>query len=152
SLRITGAVAASVKDPVWKYKWVEAHEPEIFEKTYKWLDVKEFVIAKMTGEFVMTQDSAFATLLYDIRKGHEGWSKEIGVKLEHLARIIKSTDKAGTLTKKAAAELGLCEGTAVFGGGGDASLIGIGAGSVDVGDTHIYQGTSGWVSTVVDKS
>ena len=39
-----------------------------------------------------------------------------------------------------------------FGGGGDASLIGVGAGSVALGDTHIYSGTSGWVSTVVDKS
>ena len=27
ALQITGAVACSVKDPVWKYKWVEAHEP-----------------------------------------------------------------------------------------------------------------------------
>ncbi|HPG92420.1 MAG TPA: FGGY-family carbohydrate kinase, partial [Clostridia bacterium] len=35
--------------------------------------------------------------------------------------------------------------------GGDATLIGIGAGCVNVGDTHVYCGTSGWVSTVVDK-
>ena len=27
SLRITGAVTSSPKDPVWKYKWLEAHEP-----------------------------------------------------------------------------------------------------------------------------
>ena len=40
----------------------------------------------------------------------------------------------------------------MFGGGGDASLIGVGAGAVGLGDTHIYSGTSGWVSTVVDKS
>ena len=40
----------------------------------------------------------------------------------------------------------------MFGGGGDASLIGVGAGSVAMGDTHVYSGTSGWVSTVVDKS
>ena len=33
------AVAASVKDPVWKYKWVEAHEPDAFNRAYKWLDV-----------------------------------------------------------------------------------------------------------------
>ncbi|MBQ6838135.1 MAG: carbohydrate kinase, partial [Clostridia bacterium] len=51
-----------------------------------------------------------------------------------------------------ARELGLNPGTAVYGGGGDASLIGVGAGSVAMGDTHIYSGTSGWVSTVVDKS
>ena len=32
SLRIHRAVASSVKDPVWKYKWVQNHEPEIFDK------------------------------------------------------------------------------------------------------------------------
>lgn len=156
SLRITGAVAASVKDPVWKYKWVEAHEPENFSRVYKWLDVKEYLICKLTDEFIMTQDSAFASLLYDIRKGKEDWSPEIckmlGVNTDHLAKIVKSTDKVGGVTEKAAAEIGLAPGTAVFGGGGDASLIGVGAGSVKVGDTHIYSGTSGWVSTVVDKS
>ena len=40
-LRATGAVPSSVKDPVWKYKWVQAHEPENFRRTDKWLDVKE---------------------------------------------------------------------------------------------------------------
>ena len=156
SLLITGAVAASVKDPVYKYKWVEKHEPNVFKKTHKWLDVKEYIICKMTGEFVMTQDSAFATLLYDIRNGKKCWSptvcKLLGVDMKHLADIKKSTDKIGGLTDKAAAELGLCPGTAVFGGGGDASLIGVGAGSTALGDTHVYSGTSGWVSTVVDKS
>ena len=39
----------------------------------------------------------------------------------------------------------------MFGGGGDASLIGIGAGAVELGSTHIYTGTSGWVSTVVPR-
>lgn len=70
-LRYTGAVSSSVKDPIWKYKWVEAHEPENFKKIYKWLDIKEYLILRASGEFVMTQDSAFGTLLYDTRKGHE---------------------------------------------------------------------------------
>lgn len=156
SLMITGAVSASVKDPVWKYNWVKENEPENFKRVHKWLDVKEYIISRMTGKFVMTRDSAFGTLLYDIRKGHECWSpticKLLGVNPDHLAEIIDCTDKAGGLTAKAAAELGLKEGTAVFGGGGDASLIGVGAGSVEMGDTHVYSGTSGWVSTVVDKS
>ncbi|MFI3142017.1 MAG: FGGY-family carbohydrate kinase [Clostridia bacterium] len=156
SLLITGAVSASVKDPVYKYLWVKNNEPKVFKKTHKWLDVKESLIARMTGEFIMTQDSAFATLLYDIRKGKNCWSKKIckmlGVDMKHLAKIIKSTDKVGGLTKQAAKELGLQEGTMVFGGGGDASLIGVGAGSVKVGHTHVYMGTSGWVSTVVKKS
>lgn len=156
SLIITGAVSASVKDPVWKYKWTQNHEPDNFKRVYKWLDVKEYIICRMTGKFVMTHDSAFATMLYDIRDGHKCWSKKIcdllGVDMKHLPKIIKSTDKVGGLTEKAAAELGLNEGTAVFGGGGDASLIGVGAGAVELGDTHVYSGTSGWVGTVVDKS
>ena len=156
SLQITGAVSASVKDPVYKYKWVEENEPENFARTYKWLDVKEYIIGRMTDKFVMTRDSAFGTLLYDVRKGKEGWSPEMlkmfNVKPEHMAEIIDSTALVGGLTEKAADDLGLCEGTPVFGGGGDASLIGVGAGAVALGDTHIYCGTSGWVTTVVDKN
>lgn len=155
SLAITGAVSSSVKDPVWKYKWVEAHEPEIFKNVYKWLDVKEYLICRCTGEFIMTPDSAYSTFLYDTRKGREGWDRSLcdmlKVNFDHLPRIIKTTDEAGKLTALAASELGLREGTPVFGGGGDATLIGVGAGCTRVGDTHIYSGTSGWVSTIVDK-
>lgn len=154
SLAITGAVAASVKDPVWKYKWTEANEPENFKRVHKWLDVKEYLICRMTGEFVMTKDSAFGALLYDIN--NKCWSPKIckllGVDMKHLARIVDCTEKIGELRPQQAEELGLAPGIAVFGGGGDATLIGVGAGATELGDTHVYQGTSGWVSTVTDKS
>lgn len=155
SLLISRAASTSVKDPVWKYKWVERNEPENFKRIYKWLDVKEYLLHRCTGSFVMTEDSAFSTLLYDTRRGKRGFSKALcnmnGVHMEHLPQVIKTTDKVGGLTAKAADDLGLDFGTPVFGGGGDATLIGIGAGCVEVGDTHIYSGTSGWVSTIVDK-
>ena len=105
---------------------------------------------KVVIRAVMTQDSAYATLLYDTRR--EDWSGELcrmfGVEPDHLAPIIQSTDRVGGLTDRAAAELGLAPGTPVFGGGGDASLIGIGAGAAAVGSTHIYCGTSGWAPTM----
>lgn len=155
SIKISGAVSASVKDPVWKYNWVKKNEPEVFRKIYKWLDVKDFLLCKVSHKFVMSEDSAFATLLYDTRKEKKQFSKEIckmmGVYMEHLPEICKSSDMAGTVTEEAARELGLLPGTPVFAGGGDASLIGVGAGAVSEGDTHIYMGTSGWVSTVVSK-
>lgn len=155
SLAIMGAVSTSVKDPVWKYKWIENHEPENFQKAYKWFDVKEYLICRCTGEFIMTEDTAYSTLLYDTRRGRKGWSRSLckmcGVNMAHLPRIIKTTDKAGALAPRAATELGLAAGTPVFGGGGDATLIGVGAGCVSAGDTHIYSGTSGWVSTIVNK-
>ena len=112
SLRATHAASTSVKDPLWKYKWVQAHEPEIFQEAHKWLDVKESLIARATGEFVMTRDSAYSTFLYDTRPGREGWNEGLcrmyGVETRHLAKIIECTDVAGLLTEQAARELGLC--------------------------------------------
>ena len=155
SLRLTGAVSSSVKDPLWKYKWVEENEPDNFRRVWKWLDVKEYLILRCTGEAVMTRDSAYATFLYDTRKGKECWSDTLcrmfGVNPDHLPRLAEATERIGGLTEQAAGELGLAAGTPVFGGGGDATLIGVGAGATAVGSTHIYCGTSGWVSTVTAR-
>ena len=155
SLRTNGAVSGSVKDPMWKYLWVKNNEPDVFARVYKWLDVKEYLICRCTGEMIMTEDSVFSTMLCDTRGGRRDWSKELcrmfGVDTNHLAKIIRTTDQAGTLRRKQAEELGLAEGIPVYGGGGDASLIGIGAGCVKPGDTHIYCGTSGWVATITEK-
>ncbi|XCB29104.1 FGGY-family carbohydrate kinase [Arcanobacterium hippocoleae] len=155
SLRQTGAVAASVKDPIWKYHWVRDNEPEIFAKVYRWLDVKEYLIGRMTGEFILSEDSAFATLLLNIRAKPMRWSQRVcklfGVNIAHLPPIVPCTAVVGVLRAKQAAELGLNPGVKVVAGGGDASLIPVGAGAVNLADTHIYWGTSGWVGTVTNK-
>jgi xylulokinase len=154
NLIVNYAGSTSAKDPVWKYKWVENNEPEVFKKIYKWLDIGDYLTARCTGRIVRTADSAFATFLYDTRRGKEGWNKGLlkmyKVKPEHMPEIVECTDRIGGLTKKAAKELGLVEGISVFGGGGDATFVNIGAGCVKPGDTHIYIGTSGWVSTYLD--
>lgn len=154
NLRVNYAGSVSVKDPVWKYKWVERNEPEVFQKVYKWLDVSDYLVSRCTGKIVRTPDSAFATFLYDTRKGKEGWNKGLlkmyGVRPEHLPDIVECTDMVGGLSEKAAHDLGLKVGTPVFGGGGDATFVNIGAGCTRPGDTHVYVGTSGWVSTYLD--
>ncbi len=155
SLWHTGAVSASVKDPVWKYHWLRENRPEEFARGHKWLDVKDALIARMTGEFVMSEDSAFATLLYDIRSEERRFSPEmlrmLDVSPDHLPSICASTDVAGVLLPDAAADLGLAVGTKVFSGAGDVAAIAVGAGATEPGQTHVYIGTSGWVSTVSEK-
>ena len=154
NLLVNYAGSTSAKDPVWKYKWVENNEPEVFKKIYKWLDVGDYLVSRCTGRIVRTADTAFATFLYDTRKGKEGWNKGLlkmyKVNPDHMPEIINCTDLLGGLTKKAAQELGLVEGIPVFGGGGDTTFVNIGAGCTKPGDTHIYVGTSGWVSTFMD--
>jgi xylulokinase len=155
SLIITGGMAGTAKDPVWKYIWVKEKEPEIFAKTYKWLDVKDYLTGRCTGQFKMTYDSAHLTWVFDTRKDKLEWSKDLcntfGIDMNHLPEVIKSTDIVGTTTAKAAKDLGLVEGIPVFGGGVDASLIGVGGGCTDKFDTHCYVGTSGWIVSNVDE-
>ena len=154
NLIVNYAGFTSAKDPVWKYKWVENNEPDVYKKIYKWLDIGDYLVARCTGRIVRTADSTFATFLYDTRKGKEGWNrwllKMYKVNPEHMPEIIDCTELVGGLTKKAAKELGLIEGIPVYGGGGDTTFVNIGAGCTKPGDTHIYVGTSGWVSTYLD--
>lgn len=154
NLRVNYSGSVSAKDPVWKYKWVEKNEPEVFKKVYKWLDISDYLVGRCTGRIIRTADTAFATFLYDTRKGKEGWNKGLlkmyKVKPEHMPEIINSTELAGALTPKAAQDLGLIPGVPVYGGGGDTTFVNIGAGCTKPGDTHIYVGTSGWVSTFLD--
>jgi xylulokinase len=155
SLYITGGAAATAKDPLWKYHWVRENEPENFKKAYKWLDVRDYLALRCTGNFVMTRDSANLTFVYNTRPGKEGWSEHLcrmfDVDMDHLPSVQASTDLAGQLTDKAASDLGLLKGTNVFAGGGDITLIPLGSGCVDLYDTHAYVGTSGWVVANVNK-
>ncbi|VVS94756.1 xylulokinase [Desulfoluna spongiiphila] len=155
TLRITGGVAATAKDPLWKYHWVKDHEPDLFTRVHKWLDVKDYLILRCTGECAMTPDSAHITFVYDTRRGKEGWHpglcRTFGVDMAHLPKVVGATDVVGGLSERAARELGLCSGTPVFGGGGDVTLTTIGSGCLDLYDTHIYVGTSGWVVSNVGK-
>ena len=154
NLIVNYAGSTSAKDPVWKYKWVEKNEPDVFKKIYKWLDIGDYLTSRCTGRIVRTADTAFATFLYDTRRKKEGWNKGLlnmyNVNPDHMPDIIDCTDQAGTLTATAAEELGLVPGIPVFGGGGDTTFVNIGAGCTKPGDTHIYVGTSGWVSTFMD--
>ncbi len=152
-LRITGAVSASTKDPLWKYHWVRDNEPEVFEKVYKWLDAKEYLTCRATGNMKASKDVASATFLYDVKK--DCWNRELckmfDVDIKHLPELCESTDKVGELLPKAAEELGLATGIPVFSGGSDVSLCQIGSGCLNAGEVNFYSGTSGWVCTTVDK-
>lgn len=151
--KITGALSASAKDAIWKYHWVKDNEPGIYEKTYKWLDAKESLTCRATGNMKVSRDVACATFLYDVRK--DRWSRELckifDIDINHLPELCASTDKVGDLLPKSAEELGLSPGIPVFSGGSDVSLCQVGAGCLDVGNVNFYSGTSGWVCTTVNK-
>lgn len=154
-LQRTAAASVSAKDPVYKFKWVQENEPEIYAQTYKWLDIKDYLLCRLTGRFVTTRDNAHSYLLYNSSKNDAQWNRYVcklhEVDTDKLPEIVHSTEKIGTVTERAAAETGLAPGVCVIGGIIDSSGIQIGSGAVSVGQTQVYWGSSGWVSTVLDK-
>jgi xylulokinase len=155
SLHASCGVAATAKDPLWKYHWVRDHEPELFKRIHKWLDVKGYLTLRCTGRHVMTRDEANITFLFDTRPGKWGWHQGLcgifDVDMNHLPEVITASDRIGPLGEQAARAMGLTAGIAVFGGGGDVAMTAVGSGAVEQFDTHVYVGTSGWVVSNVAR-
>ncbi len=61
-----------------KLLWVKHNQPEIYKNTYKMLNAKDYIVYKLTGEFVTDQSDASGTNAYDLEK--RDWSDRI---LEH---------------------------------------------------------------------
>jgi xylulokinase len=145
-----GAPALNGMDPPAKMLWLKRHEPDVWNRTFKLLDVKDWLVFRATGKAATTADIANLTWMMDTRPGHEGWSdyliSRFGLSRDLLPDIVQGTDSPGGLTAAAAAELGLPQGLPVFAGAGDVCAAAIGSGAIEDGELHISLGTSSWIS------
>lgn len=118
-----------------KLMWVKNNEPEIYENTYKMLNCKDYIILKLTGEFVTEYTDASSTNLLDLNKLE--WSDRLlevmGIDREKMPALLKSTDVAGTVTDEAAKACGLVSGIPVVCGGGDGVCAAVGTGCTKEG-------------------
>ncbi len=155
-LRLTGgAPSRTGKDPISKIVWIRENEPDIFNKTYKILDVRGYLVARATGSFVTSPDEAHLTWLADTRGGRARWSesilKDYGLDPSLFPEIKNSTDVAGHLLPEVASELGVEERVPVIVGTGDVCAAAVGSGAVKDNECHIYVGTSDWVAAHILK-
>jgi xylulokinase len=130
-----------------KIMWIKNNEPEIYARTHKFLDCKDVLQFRMTGEFGTDLSCAIATLC--LNPATMGWWEDIlgiiEVPVEKFPPLMPSTQVLGKLTPEAAAELGLLPGTPVVSGGGDVPCALIGSGAISAGRAHLYLGTSAWI-------
>ncbi len=144
---------ASASYGLAKLLWIKKHHPEIYSKTYKVLNAKDYIILKLTGQFVTDYSDASSTNLLDINTLE--WSMEIadavGVDLDKMPVLKKSTDIVGKVSKQAAEETGLCQDMPVVCGGGDGSMSAVGAKSIAPGDAFCTIGTSAWNAITSEK-
>ncbi len=136
-----------------KLMWIKDNEPDIYKHTYKMLQVKDYIIYRMTGKFVTDYSDASGTNALDLE--NLKWSEEIlslaGIDPDKLPELHFSTDIIGTLNPDAAIELGLTPNTKVVCGGGDGPCSALGAGCIHNNEMFLTFGTSAWIGGTTEK-
>ena len=142
------------KDPAAHMLLIRDRYPEVYEKTYKFLNVLDYLNLRLTGRFAATFDSILTSWVTDNRNPDEiHYSPDLvnrsGIDGDKLPEIVSCTTILGTLNEEAAAGLGLSKDVKVVAGAIDNTAAAIGAGAVEDYLPHIYIGTSSWMSAHV---
>jgi len=135
---------------VSKIHWLKNHEPENWEKTYKFMYASNFISFKLTDRISTDENNICQSGLSDIRKND--WSQELielcGVEKDKIPELLGCFDIVGKVTKKAAKETGLKEGTVVVAGGGDSGAESYSISLADTDRMKIRLGTAADMNVV----
>ena len=127
-----------------KILWLKRQRPEIFAKTHKILTSTSYLVHRLTGRFVIDHYSAANTSpLY--LPDELGYSDELAtdiVALDRLPDLAWTTEIAGRVTARAAAETGLAQGTPVITGTIDAAAEALSVGVTKPGDMMLMYGST----------
>jgi xylulokinase len=149
-----GAPGLSGKDPVGHILYIKDQLPEIYQKTYKFLEPKDYVNLCFTGKFAASHDSITLHWVTDNRNPakidyHKTLLNHAHLDREKLPDIKQSIDILGPIKKELADELGLRADVPVIMGTPDLQAAALGSGAVDDYVGHIYIGTSSWLNAHV---
>lgn len=132
---VTGQVSFEPCWPAAKILWVKNHEPEVFEKTDKFLLIEDYFIYRMTGKFATEGSLVCSSTYWDII--HKCYWAEMleymNVKEKQFAPVYESGEAIGKIQPEVARELGLPENLTVCTGALDQAAGAIGAGNCKEG-------------------
>ena len=150
--RITGHRASSSYSGA-KILWIRNNQPELFAQAHKFIHAKDFIVARLTGNFVTDYSDASGMNLYNLKE--KDWSDKILAAIEldreRLPELHASTDIVGEVLPQVAEAVGLAPGTPVVIGGGDGSCAAVGAGVVRQGSAYNYIGSSSWIGIATSE-
>lgn len=136
-----------------KMTWIREERPEIYQKTYKFLVIPDYLIYLMTGELCTDYTYGSRSLLMNIYK-HQ-WDQELlemfEVEKEKLCDLIEPGSICGKITKEFAELTGCPQGIPVVTAGGDQQCGAIGQGVVKKGVLSVTAGTGGFLITATDE-
>ncbi len=148
-----GAPAHSGKDSLAHILFIKQNFPEVYEKTYKFMEPKDFIAAKLTGKFKASWDNIALLWSTDNRDANnvaydDGLLKMAGISKDKLPEVVKPTEVVGELKEELRKELRIGDVKVVSGCSDMASSL-LGSGCIDDFKSLIYLGTSSWISSHV---
>ncbi|MDR0361558.1 MAG: hypothetical protein LBJ46_02570 [Planctomycetota bacterium] len=130
-----------------KILWIKNNLPDIYAKTWKFLEPPDFLLHHLTGELASSYSNAVHKRHYVESEG--GWPNRLldSIGLADLVgkwptAVKRCWEPAGFVSGKAAAEFGLPEGIPVVNAGNDGPAAMIGLGVLRPGDIAATFGTS----------
>ena len=136
-----------------KLAWVKEHEPDIYKKIYKIMLPGDWLAMKLTGEIKTTSSGLSEGILWDFLK--EGHSSELMSYFDFSESLLPSLTptfgRQGSLSKEAATDLGLAEGTPISYRAGDQPNNALSLNVLEPGEVAATAGTSGVVYGITDK-
>jgi gluconokinase len=136
--------------PVCKLLWLKKNEPDIYRRTAKFVGVKEYVIYRLTGKFLVDYSIASATGMFNIRELQ--WDaytlKKLGLRTEKLPEAV-SPYHIEKLPADNPAKLS--EGIPLIMGASDGCLANLGSGAITAGSMAVTIGTSAAVRICANK-
>jgi len=116
--------------PLIKIAWLKNHDRERFNKTFKFLSMKSYILQQLTGEYVIDHSLASATGLLNIHQIK--WESEsldfAGITSERLPELMSVFSAPGKLRKEYQKSLGLSPNTKIMIGSSDGCMATLGAG------------------------
>lgn len=133
---------------VMKLLWMRKHLPEIYNRTEVVLGSKDFVNYQFTGRCRTDPSYASGSGVFNLLNWDydEKLIELSGLRREIFPPIAPSDAIIGTVTKKAAAETGIVEGTPVACGGVDNTCMALGARGIGEGRVYTSLGSSCWIA------
>lgn len=136
-----------------KILWYQENLPEVYSRIHKILQSNSYIAFKLTGAVSQDLSQGYGLHCFNMRTGawEEDRCKKLGIPREFLPEIVPCDKIIGTVTKKAAEQSGLSEGTPVVAGGLDAACGTLGAGVIHPGETQEQGGQAGGMSICLDQ-
>lgn len=135
-----------------KILWLKNNEPEIYAAADKFITGTTYLVAKLTGKYVIDNYTAATWVpMYNVDKCD--WEEDLDLfcRRDQLADCRWSDEVIGEVNAHAASETGLAVGTKVITGTADASAEAISVGVLDPGDMMLMYGSSIFIIHVVQK-